>query len=128
MAAQPSILILGGGLIGLSIAEHLLRRGVRPTVLERGRLAREASWASSGFLDLRVAAERNPDLLRLTRRSLELYPAWAERLERDSGIDPELLHSSSLDLAFDDEELSHLEALAQRLHQKSINPTHPAAL
>ena len=117
---RPSILILGGGLIGLSIAEHLLRRGVRATVLERGQLAREASWASSGFLDLRVAAERAQGLLQLTRHSLELYPEWVKRLERDSGVDPELLHSSSLDLAFDIEELARLEALGQRLHQKNI--------
>src|SRR5437588_764246 len=43
-------LIIGGGVIGLSIARELKRRGVdMVTVLERGRVGRAASWAAAGL-------------------------------------------------------------------------------
>ena len=35
--AQPDVLIVGGGVIGASIAYHLAEAGTRVMVLERGR-------------------------------------------------------------------------------------------
>ncbi|MGZ3638662.1 MAG: FAD-dependent oxidoreductase, partial [Ktedonobacterales bacterium] len=44
------IAIIGGGVIGSSIAYHLARQGRQPLVIERGEVAAEpaASWASAG--------------------------------------------------------------------------------
>ena len=47
---HPDILIIGGGLIGLSLAWELAQRGKRVQVIDRGALAREASWAGAGIL------------------------------------------------------------------------------
>ncbi|MGH7925848.1 MAG: FAD-dependent oxidoreductase, partial [Candidatus Binatus sp.] len=41
-------LIIGGGIIGSSIAWRLASDGVDVTVFERGRLGLEASWAAAG--------------------------------------------------------------------------------
>lgn len=98
------ILIVGGGVIGLSIAEHLLRRGVSCTLLDRGPFAKEASWAGAGYLDLRSCARVGGAFFDLCRRSHSLFPEWVERLKKESGVDPELLDSGSLDVAFNDEE------------------------
>ena len=117
------IVIVGGGIIGLSIAEHLLRRGHRAVVVEKGEIAREASWASSGFLELRAASGKGEEFFRLTQRSCGLFGPWVERLKKDSGIDPEYVHSRSLDLVFDDEDDERVRALERRLEALGI-PGH----
>jgi len=42
------VIIIGGGVIGLSIAYVLAREGVKATVLDRRELGREASWPGRG--------------------------------------------------------------------------------
>src|SRR5436305_1715751 len=49
-AAQADVVIVGGGIIGLTTAYFLAREGVRVQVLDRGDLGREASWAGAGIL------------------------------------------------------------------------------
>ena len=50
-AHTTDILIIGGGVIGLSIARQLHKSGVREiTVIDKGTCGREASWAAAGML------------------------------------------------------------------------------
>ena len=44
------ILIVGGGVIGLSSALELARAGAKVTVVERGQCGNESSWAGGGIL------------------------------------------------------------------------------
>lgn len=98
------IIIVGGGIIGLSIAEHCLRKGLQPVVLDKGPLGKEASWAGAGYLDLRDASRLGGDFLELSRFSYNLFPEWVERLKKESGIDPEFHLCGSLGLVFNPEE------------------------
>lgn len=51
MTSSPHIIILGAGLIGLSTADSLLRRGARVTLIERqSAVMRGASFANSGMI------------------------------------------------------------------------------
>lgn len=51
MAGSPHILILGAGLMGLSSADAMLRRGARVTVVEQAAdVMRGASFANSGMI------------------------------------------------------------------------------
>jgi glycine oxidase len=118
---DPRIVVVGGGTIGLAIAEQLARRGARPTVLDRQAFAGEASWASSGFLDLRVASERGDAFFHLCRLSCEIYRDWTEALHRDTGIDPEYVHSRSLDLVFDDQDDEAVQALDRNLAHYGVH-------
>jgi glycine oxidase len=101
---NTKIIIIGGGIIGLAVAEQLLRRGHKPVVLEKGAFAKEASWAGAGYLDLRDASHMGGDFLKLCRYSYDLFPPWVEQLKQDSGIDPEFLLCGSLGLVFNGEE------------------------
>ena len=47
---MADVVIIGGGVIGLSIAYALSREGVVATVLDRGELGRAASWAGAGII------------------------------------------------------------------------------
>ncbi len=115
------VIIVGGGVIGLSIAEHLLRRGVKPIVLDKGPFAKEASWAGAGYLDLRSAARVGGDFFTLCRRSYDLFPEWTGRLKKDSGIDPEWVPSGSLDVAFTDEEEQAIRGLERNLQAQGLS-------
>jgi len=59
-AAQVSVLVIGGGVIGSSIAYHVARQGRNVLVVERNEVAVEpaASWASAGGVRPQGVARR----------------------------------------------------------------------
>jgi glycine oxidase len=127
---NTKVIIVGGGLMGLAAAEQLLRRGIKPLVLEKGSFAKEASWAGAGYLDLRDASRAGGSFLDLCRYSYGLFPEWTESVKRDSGIDPEYLLCGSLGLVFnpnEEEVIRGIEAgtLANGLKSEWLTP--PAA-
>jgi glycine oxidase len=99
--------IVGGGVIGLSIARQLALRGLRNvTVIERGEFGKEASWAAGGILAPQVEADRADDFFELASASRELYPAFAQALQDETGIDVQLEQTGTLYVGFteDDEQ------------------------
>ncbi len=97
-------LIVGGGIIGLSLAYELARRGVSVTLLDQGEWGGQASNAAAGMLaPLKEFKEPGP-LLDAGMASLAMYPAWAEALIAESGIDPQLALDGVLTVAFSDAE------------------------
>jgi glycine oxidase len=72
--------VLGAGIVGLSVAHELIRRGHKVTVVDRSP-GEGASYAAAGMLS--PSAELwhgEEELLRLGRESLELWPEYADRL------------------------------------------------
>ena len=100
------VIIIGAGVIGLSIARALTLRGVSDvTIIERGQPGAEASWAAGGILAPQVEANSADDFFRLACASRDLYPSWAESLKEETGVDVELDRTGTLYLGFtaDDE-------------------------
>ena len=67
MTEAVDVVIVGGGVIGLSIALALAREGVRPTVLDRREMGREASWAGAGLIPPQADNPARPPLVALAR-------------------------------------------------------------
>jgi glycine oxidase len=104
-AKQADVIVVGGGVIGLSIARALLERGVgRVLLVERGEPGAEASGAAGGMLAVQAEADEAGSFFELARASRELYPAWAESLRVETGIDIELERTGTLYLALTDED------------------------
>ncbi|MBD2179164.1 glycine oxidase ThiO [Pseudanabaena sp. FACHB-1998] len=83
---MTDILIIGGGIIGLSTAIALSQKGASVTIVESGICGQGATWAAAGMLA--PEAERlEGDLLTFGIRSREMYPQWIANLMRLSGQD-----------------------------------------
>lgn len=78
--------IVGGGIIGGSIAFDLVRRGLRVAVLDRQEPMREASWAAAGMLSPAPDCPAAIPLVPLARASLALYPEFVDSVEEESGL------------------------------------------
>jgi glycine oxidase len=89
-------LIIGGGVIGCATALELSRRGARVSILERGELGRESSWAGGGILFPLLPWDYKPSVTALVMHSLGLYGDWIAALQADTGINPQYVVSGML--------------------------------
>ena len=108
---EGDVLVIGGGIHGLSTAFHLARRGVKVTVLEADYCGRHASGVNAG--GVRTLGRHTPEIP-LALSSRELWHELSQVLGEDSGFVP----SGQLKLAENPAELEdcrrrveHLQAL-----------------
>ena len=78
-------MIVGGGIVGCSIAYELAQRKLRVAILDRQELMSEASWAAAGMLSPAPDSPAAIPLVPLGRASLAMYPRFIEALEEASG-------------------------------------------
>src|SRR5437660_12455454 len=110
-ASSADVVIIGGGVIGLSIARALALRGVRDvTVVEKSEFAREASWAAGGILAPQIEAHASNDFFRLACASRDMYRDFARDLLAESGIEVELDLTGTLCVGFTEAEENALRA------------------
>src|SRR4026207_2469139 len=106
MKDHHDIVIVGGGVIGLTVARALALRGVRDVCLvERGNLGTDASWAAAGgglMLLPQLEAGAADDFFNLACQSRDLYLTFAAALHEETGIDVELDTTGTLYLALTD--------------------------
>lgn len=75
---NPDFVVIGGGIVGITSALELQRRGQRVLLLDRGQLGRETSYGNTGVLsDASIVIVNNPGLLKqlprlMRNRSLKL--------------------------------------------------------
>jgi len=89
------VIIIGGGIIGLSLSIELNKRGALVLVLERGEPGREASHAAAGMLadcTLETPAALQP----LATASARMYPEFVHELQDESGIHVDLRDNGTL--------------------------------
>jgi glycine oxidase len=96
------IVIIGGGVIGLTIARALARRGIKDVMLvERAAtFGSEASHAAGGILGPQAEADSANEFFALACKSRDLYPSLARELLAETGKDIELDTTGTLYLAF----------------------------
>jgi glycine oxidase len=99
MSAPPDVLVLGGGVIGLTIAYYLAREGVAVELVDQGDFGREASWAGAGILPPGNPEHAHTPFDRLRAHSVALYPALSAELRERTGCDNGYLRCGGLELA-----------------------------
>ena len=83
------VVVIGGGVIGLTIAHELLQLGAKVLILERSCCGKEASWAGGGILSPLLPWDYPDSVTQLTQFSNRLLPGLTETLRQETGIDPE---------------------------------------
>lgn len=119
---NSDVLIIGGGVIGLSIARELRKKGAaKITVLERGEIGREASHAAAGMLAPNAETDKLDDFFHFCNQSNQLYPVFSEELLSETGIDIELERSGTFYLALRDADLQEIRRRYERQKSAGLN-------
>jgi len=94
------IAVIGGGVIGTSIAFELADEKLRVVVVDRQRPGQEASWAAAGMLSPAPHSSRDIPLVPLGRESLRLYSEYATAICEASGRSIGYEREGTLELFF----------------------------
>jgi glycine oxidase len=113
-------IVIGAGIIGLSLAIELNKQGLRVLVVEKGEPGRESSWAAGGML-VDSPAETQPALRELAMASARMYPEFVHELEDESGAKIDLRAVGTI-------VLSRPEAVGQDPGEQSAESTQAHAL
>ncbi len=118
------VLIVGGGVIGLSLAWELALQNAEVCVVDRGQFGKEASWAGAGMIP--PGPNKSQWHLATRLEQLEglcqtLHGRWHPQLLEATGIDSQYQQSGSLHLAFTEEQTAELRAKIERWQALGID-------
>ena len=111
-ASKVDLAVLGGGIVGLSVAWRARLSGMSVVLLERDELGSGATHVAAGMLAPVAEVEFGEvgrRVLELGVRSAGIWPDFAAELEQVSGIDVGLRRTGTLVVARDDDEARELE-------------------
>ena len=129
---MPDCCIVGGGVIGLSIARELAGRGRSVTVVGHDTLRKSASWAAAGIFPAQprdtLTDYNGTPIERLTQYSDRLHEQWTKSLLEETGIDNGFRRCGSLAVATTEETASQIQADEKkwkrlRVKHESLSPT-----
>ncbi len=83
------VLVIGGGVVGLSIALELAESHLKVHVIDRGRVGQEASWAGAGMIPPGEIHFENESYRKMARLSSQMWPVLSDRIHELTGIDNE---------------------------------------
>lgn len=87
VASIPDVLVIGAGIIGLSLAWELGRRGRKVTVVDSRQLGQGTSWAGAGILPPTARCSVVDPYEQLRSLSSDMHQRWATELQELTGID-----------------------------------------
>ena len=117
---NQSIVVVGAGIVGCTIAYELARSGAHVQVLEPRTPGQGATRASAGILAPDIEGHGSTLLRTLGRRSIDLYDDFIARLRADSGHEIVYQRNGTFDLAFSDADVDRLRELAAAINQDGI--------
>ena len=114
MAERLKVVIVGGGVIGCSVAYHLAHMGWRDIVLvERDRLTSGTTWHAAGLIvTFGSTSETSTEMRKYTR---DLYA----RLESETGLATGFKPVGFIEVASDDDRLEEYRRVAVRRAPRS---------
>ncbi|MCU4183510.1 glycine oxidase ThiO [Acidiferrimicrobium sp. IK] len=116
----PDVVVVGGGVIGLSLAWRAATAGMAVTVCDPTP-GRGSSWVAAGMLaPVTEATTEERDLTRMGLASIARWPRFAADLEEETGVDVGLRQDGTLQVAFDNDDRRALDHLAAVHHDLGL--------
>lgn len=112
---QHDAIVVGGGIVGASIAWGLSRLGMRVTVLDGADESERASRANFGLVWGQSKGDSLPDYARWTREALALWPEFQDNLLNETGVSCGYSGKGGLHLCMTEAELNERRALFERM-------------
>jgi glycine/D-amino acid oxidase-like deaminating enzyme len=122
MVNEADTLVIGGGVVGMSLAYGLARAGERVCVLDQGDDAFRAARGNFGLVWVQGKGQGRPDYARWTLDAARHWPAFADELAQGSGIDVQLSQVGGLNMCLDDDELAGRAAVLRELGEQVGEP------
>jgi glycine oxidase len=124
MVKNWDVIIIGGGIIGLSLAIELRKKGATVLVVERGEPGREASHAAGGML-VDCGLETPAALQPLATASARMYPEFAHELEVESGMKVDLRDQGTI-LSLSSRDIRHPDLMTAALSPADLRTLESA--
>lgn len=119
MAAAHDLIVVGGGLVGAAIAWGAASRGASVTLLDEGDVAFRAARGNFGLVWVQSKGAGMPPYAQWTRRSAQLWPDLAAKLEASTGVDVALEQPGGFAFCLSDQEFEDRAAMVHRMHNES---------
>lgn len=116
----PSVIVVGAGIVGCTVAYELAKSGARVQVIETRTPGQGATRASAGILAPHIEGHRSGVLRSLGHRSLALYDDFMARLIADSRHDVVYQRNGTFELAFSDADEARLQDLLETLSAEGV--------
>jgi glycine/D-amino acid oxidase-like deaminating enzyme len=120
--AEHDVAVIGGGLVGSSIAWGLAGAGRRVALLDEGDVAFRASRGNFALVWVQSKGLGMPDYARWTRASSDAWAGFAQDLRVETGIDVAHQRPGGFSLALSEAELERRDTMLKRLHNQSDLP------
>ncbi len=114
------VIVVGGGIIGMSVAWRLAQSRLRVAVYDAGKIGGESSWAGAGMLAPGGEFLERTRWSDLAVESLGLYPAFIRELEEESGTTIDFRQCGAMEFAFTDRQWSELVERSARQREMGV--------
>lgn len=112
---SPDTIVIGGGVVGFSLAYGLAQSGEHVLVLDEGDDAFRASRGNFGLVWVQSKGANNPAYARWTMEAARRWRGFAEELEHSTGTDLQREQSGGLMLALSEDELETRSRTMEKL-------------
>jgi len=119
------VAIVGGGLVGTSVAWGLARAGRKVAVLDEGDIAYRASRGNFALVWVQSKGQGMPEYAAWTKRSSDAWQGFAAELQESTKVDVAFERPGGLVLALSDDELGARVDALKRLHNQPNMVRYP---